>query len=97
RRKVRRPAAKWRRRAASGLILIAALASMGGLYGIFASSSNADNPGANVETGRKLYGTSCITCHGANLQGVTGRGPSLVGVGSAAVYFQVSTGRMPAT
>jgi ubiquinol-cytochrome c reductase cytochrome c subunit len=38
-----------------------------------------------------------VTCHGANLQGVTDRGPSLIGVGSAAAYFQVSTGRMPAT
>ena len=28
---------------------------------------------------------------------MTDRGPSLIGVGSASVYFQVSTGRMPAT
>ena len=39
--------------------------------------------------------SSCITCHGANLEGVAGRGPSLIGVGEAAVYFQVHTGRMP--
>jgi ubiquinol-cytochrome c reductase cytochrome c subunit len=51
---------------------------------------------ALLRTGQQLYETACITCHGANLQGVTGRGPSLVGVGEAAVYFQVSTGRMPA-
>jgi ubiquinol-cytochrome c reductase cytochrome c subunit len=31
-----------------------------------------------------------------NLQGVPDRGPSLIGVGEAAVYFQVGTGRMPA-
>ncbi|MDQ6936365.1 MAG: c-type cytochrome, partial [Actinomycetota bacterium] len=42
-----------------------------------------------------LYTVSCITCHGANLQGVVGRGPSLIGTGGAAVYFQVGTGRMP--
>jgi ubiquinol-cytochrome c reductase cytochrome c subunit len=30
-----------------------------------------------------------------NAQGIDGRGPSLIGVGSASVYFQVSTGRMP--
>ena len=47
--------------------------------------------------GHQLFATSCVTCHGANLQGVTDRGPSLIGVGSAAAYFQVSTGRMPAT
>src|SRR4051812_49567438 len=45
--------------------------------------------------GRELYERSCITCHGENLQGVPTRGPSLIGVGEAAVYFQVHTGRMP--
>ena len=44
----------------------------------------------------QLYDTSCISCHGSNLQGVEDRGPSLIGVGDAAVYFQVSSGRMPA-
>ena len=51
---------------------------------------------ALLRTGKQLFDTSCVTCHGANLQGVTDRGPSLIGVGEAAVYFQVSTGRMPA-
>lgn len=51
---------------------------------------------ALLRTGQQLYETACITCHGANLQGVQGRGPSLVGVGEAAVFFQVNTGRMPA-
>ena len=50
---------------------------------------------ALLRTGQQLYETACITCHGANLQGVNGRGPSLVGVGEAAVFFQVNTGRMP--
>lgn len=50
---------------------------------------------ALLRTGQELFETACITCHGANLQGVDGRGPSLVGVGEAAVYFQVSSGRMP--
>jgi ubiquinol-cytochrome c reductase cytochrome c subunit len=36
-----------------------------------------------------------VTCHGRNAQGVAGRGPSLIGVGSASVEFQVSSGRMP--
>src|SRR5436190_893371 len=34
---------------------------------------------------------------GTVVQGVQGRGPSLLGVGEAAVYFQVATGRMPAS
>src|SRR5699024_1522864 len=38
---------------------------------------------------------TCISCHGSNLEGVEDMGPSLIGVGEAAVYFQTSTGRMP--
>ncbi|HSY15324.1 MAG TPA: cytochrome c [Jatrophihabitantaceae bacterium] len=97
-----RPAGKrsWRRRAAGGMVLVAGLAAMGGLYGLFASSSGADSStadSANIATGQQLFDVSCITCHGANLQGVTDRGPSLLGVGASATYFQLSTGRMPAT
>jgi len=50
---------------------------------------------ALLRTGQQLYETACITCHGANLQGINSRGPSLIGVGEAAVYFQVGSGRMP--
>ncbi len=56
----------------------------------------SDDSAALIREGKQLYDTSCITCHGANLQGVEDRGPSLIGVGEAAVYFQVSSGRMPA-
>jgi ubiquinol-cytochrome c reductase cytochrome c subunit len=88
-----------RRRVGALAILFGALASMGGAYAAFAASSTATDTGSSptdVAAGRQLYQVSCITCHGANLQGVKSQGPSLVGVGSAAVYFQVSTGRMPA-
>lgn len=50
---------------------------------------------AMVDEGKQIYEVACITCHGANLQGVKDRGPSLVGVGEGAVYFQVHSGRMP--
>ena len=50
---------------------------------------------ALIQEGKDLYDTACITCHGANLQGVEGRGPSLIGTGAGAVYFQVNSGRMP--
>jgi len=55
-------------------------------------------PGADpalAERGRALYARSCLICHGADLRGVRGRGPSLIGTGAAAVDFYVSTGRMP--
>lgn len=50
---------------------------------------------ALIQQGKDLYDVACITCHGANLQGIEGRGPSLIGVGEGAVYFQVHSGRMP--
>ena len=91
------------RRRLTGLLAIGvALIGAGALYSVLIPSpqtanaaGNADNS-ALISEGQQLYQNTCITCHGANLQGVQGRGPSLVGVGSAAVYFQVSTGRMPA-
>jgi ubiquinol-cytochrome c reductase cytochrome c subunit len=50
-----------------------------------------------VIAGQAIYNRTCISCHGANLEGVPQRGPSLIGVGEASVYFQVHTGRMPLT
>src|ERR1700722_10901152 len=74
---------QWRRRFAGVVALMMALVAMGGLYGLFASSSSANNTASvadQVASGRQLFDVSCITCHGANLQGVTNRGPSLIGV-----------------
>jgi ubiquinol-cytochrome c reductase cytochrome c subunit len=93
-----RPRRGLRRKLTSAAVILGALVTVGGGYALLAPSSGAADTAissANVEQGRQLFETSCITCHGANLQGVTGRGPSLIAVGSAAVYFQVSTGRMP--
>lgn len=44
--------------------------------------------------GRRLYETSCVTCHGVDGLG-TELGPSLEGVGAASVDFSLRTGRMP--
>jgi ubiquinol-cytochrome c reductase cytochrome c subunit len=88
-----------RRRIASMAVLVGALTVVGGGYATIATTSGADDTASSakdVEAGRQLYDNSCITCHGANLEGVPGRGPTIVGTGSADVYFQVSTGRMPA-
>ena len=43
---------------------------------------------------RTVYLRDCATCHGGDARG-TPRGPSLVGVGRASVYYWVSTGRLP--
>jgi len=89
-----------RRRLSAGLLLVLALVVAGGLAAVLTPSPQVavadESSSALLRTGKQLFDTSCITCHGANLQGVPDRGPSLIGVGEAAVYFQVSSGRMPA-
>ncbi|MEV7864883.1 c-type cytochrome [Streptomyces sp. NPDC088124] len=81
------------------VVLLFALAATGGLYAAFApaSKAQADETAQSlaIEEGKKLYTVGCASCHGVGGQG-TSDGPSLVGVGSAAVDFQVGTGRMPA-
>jgi ubiquinol-cytochrome c reductase cytochrome c subunit len=92
--------ARLSRRFGATVVLFAALAAMGSVYAAFAASSGASDTGTSqqdIDAGHQLYQLSCITCHGANLDGIKGQGPSLIGVGGAAVYFQVSTGRMPLT
>ena len=89
-----------RRRLTGAVLLLVGLAVAGGLAATLTPTPQVavadESQSALLRTGKQLYETACITCHGANLQGVAGRGPSLIGVGEAAVYFQVSTGRMPA-
>ncbi|MFG1674806.1 cytochrome c [Micromonospora sp. NPDC049282] len=87
-----------RRRLGAAVRLAAALMLAGGAYTVFAPSVQAqDNPPLTAagNEGKALFDVSCVTCHGRNAQGVEGRGPSLIGVGSASVEFQVSSGRMP--
>jgi len=92
---------KIRRRVAGGLALMTGLAGAGFLASALTpapqlATADADKA-ALITQGNQIYDTSCVTCHGANLQGVTDRGPNLIGVGDAAVWFQVTSGRMPAT
>jgi ubiquinol-cytochrome c reductase cytochrome c subunit len=88
------------RRLSGGLLLLTALTIAGGLAAVLTPTPQVavadENTSALLRTGKQLFDTSCVSCHGANLQGVPDHGPSLIGVGDAAVYFQVSTGRMPA-
>ncbi|NUK01969.1 c-type cytochrome [Streptomyces lunaelactis] len=84
---------------AAVVVLLLALAATGGLYAAFAPADKAQAEetaqSLAIEEGKKLYTVGCASCHGTGGQG-TSDGPSLVGVGSAAVDFQVGTGRMPA-
>jgi len=85
-----------------------ALVALGGVYSVVKSSTTATaasaaQTSALIDEGRKLFLTGCSSCHGLNAEGIDAStvnnggngGPSLIGVGSASVHFQVSTGRMP--
>ena len=89
-----------RRRLSAGLLLLIGLSVAGGVAATLTPTPQVavadESQSALLRTGKQLFDTSCVSCHGANLQGVPDRGPSLIGTGEAAVYFQVSTGRMPA-
>ncbi|MGB0099675.1 MAG: cytochrome c [Nocardioides sp.] len=84
------------------VVLLLGLLMTGGLYTAFAPAQ-ADETVASadqIEQGRELFLVSCAFCHGQNGEGVRSGedsvlGPTLVGVGAAAVDFQVGTGRMP--
>lgn len=85
------------------VVLLLGLLLTGGLYTAFAPAQ-ADETATSEEQiaqGRELFLVSCAFCHGQNGEGVRAAdgesqlGPSLVGVGAAAVDFQVGTGRMP--
>ena len=45
--------------------------------------------------GRTLFASGCASCHGQDARGLSGRGPSLRGVGALAADFYLSTGYMP--
>lgn len=87
-----------RRHRATGLVvLLAALVATGFGYTAVTDSAQASAPQASqtqVQQGQQLFQEGCATCHGLAAQG-TSSGPGLIGVGAAAVDFQVSTGRMP--
>jgi ubiquinol-cytochrome c reductase cytochrome c subunit len=76
-----------------GLVVVAlvygSLTSRGGV------SQAAVGAQQNITAGKDLFQATCSSCHGLEAQG-TSQGPSLIGAGAAAVYFQMSTGRMPA-
>ncbi len=98
-----RLSAKRRSPKAGLVVVVMGLLLTGGVYAVLspavAQDDLADNE-ALVDRGRELFLIGCASCHGKNAEGIittdgTQYGPSLVGVGAAAVDFQVGTGRMP--
>ena len=78
-------------------MVFVALAIIGAVYAAFAPNGQAESntPDADlVAKGNALFLQGCSTCHGLSGQG-SKVAPSLIGVGAAAVDFQVGTGRMP--
>ena len=98
-----RLSAKRRSPLAGVVVLLLGLLTTGGVYAMVSPATAQDdlaNDQALVDQGRALFLVGCASCHGKNAEGVvtargTQYGPSLVGVGAAAVDFQVATGRMP--
>jgi ubiquinol-cytochrome c reductase cytochrome c subunit len=98
----------WRRRPAAGYaVVLAALVAIGVVYAGFsprtgrAEASNSAAAARDVANGKQLFNQNCASCHGLSGEGSKDAkghpiAPSLIGVGAAAVDFQVSTGRMPA-
>jgi len=90
-----------RRHPAAGIAIIAlVLLLMGAGYAVVTNGGTATaappaaSNAAQIAQGRSLFEESCSSCHGNFAQG-TSQAPTLIGVGAAAVDFQVSTGRMP--
>ncbi|WKD58969.1 c-type cytochrome [Corynebacterium caspium] len=90
---------KMRRTASGALALTLGLTGAGLLASAMTPDAQvataARDDQALIQEGKDIYDVACITCHGENLQGIKDRGPSLIGVGAGAVYFQVHSGRMP--
>ena len=89
---------KRRHKAARLALVAAALLLTGGLYALVAPGASvaAPTPTETIARGEALFAVSCASCHGLNGEGLAAEGaPSLVGVGAAAVDFQMRTGRMP--
>jgi len=92
--------ARRRHPAAGYAVVLLMLVALGGGYAFLTGSGAAAAPvsgpsSESIAKGADLFARNCATCHGLEAQG-TSVAPSLIGVGAAAVDFQVSTGRMPA-
>ena len=90
--------AKRRRPVAGYAALLLGLVVVTALYGALTRTSARAEPTTaqqDIANGQALFQATCSSCHGLDAQG-TSQAPSLIGTGGASVYFQMSTGRMPA-
>jgi ubiquinol-cytochrome c reductase cytochrome c subunit len=92
--------AKRRRPVAGYAALLLGLVVITLLYGAVTRTGSGAQADLNtaqqaVANGKAIFDATCSSCHGPDAEG-TVNGPSLIGAGGAAVYFQMSTGRMPA-
>ncbi|MFT4108822.1 c-type cytochrome [Propionicimonas sp.] len=90
-----------RHKAARPVLLLLSLVLVGAVYAALAPATNSAAEGATdaqlIAKGKDLFAVNCASCHGLNGEGLAQQGaPALTNVGSAAVDFQVRTGRMPA-
>ena len=90
------PSIKRRHPVAAFVVMLAALGVTTAVYAAIDSPKvqAAVTSDAQIAAGKALFAEGCASCHGLNSEGTTD-GPSLIGVGAAAVHFQVSSGRMP--
>jgi ubiquinol-cytochrome c reductase cytochrome c subunit len=81
-----------------GAVIVAGIALLGAGRSAAATASTGAPGGSTVGApavlGQLLFEQACASCHGVDAKG-TSAGPTLIGVGSAAVDWWISTGRMP--
>jgi ubiquinol-cytochrome c reductase cytochrome c subunit len=90
--------ARRRRPVAGYAVLLLGLVVVALVYGALTRTSADAAPNTaqqDIANGKALFDATCSSCHGLDAQG-SSQAPSLIGAGAAAVYFQMSTGRMPA-
>jgi ubiquinol-cytochrome c reductase cytochrome c subunit len=80
---------------------LVALAVCCAAMAVWSAAASSQGGGGQVDAralmarGRVLFADGCASCHGEDLRGRPGLGPSLRGAGAAAADFYLSTGRMP--
>ena len=88
-----------RHRWAAPALLVVALIGLGTTFSVASEAPAAQNvavtqQSSQIAEGKRIFLHGCSSCHGLNAEGGA-IAPSLIGVGAAAVDFQVGTGRMP--